>query len=84
VDISGSWRNNRGFNFRISQHGSQFTWEVPDIAERGSGTVNSRNVTASWVGRMGSGSARGTVETAPDGRATTIRWDNGGVFQKQN
>jgi hypothetical protein len=84
VDISGSWRNQRGFNFRISQKGSQFTWEVPDIAERGSGTINGRNVTASWVGRMGSGSARGTVETAPDGRATAIRWDNGGVFQKQN
>jgi hypothetical protein len=84
VNINGSWRSSRDVNYRISQKGDQFTWEAPAIAERGSGKINGRSVTASWSGRMGSGSARGTVEVAADGRATAIRWDNGTILRKQN
>ena len=84
VDISGAWRSSRDFNYRISQQGSQFTWEAPQAAERGSGTISGRSVNASWTGRMGSGTAHGTVEVGADGRATAIRWDNGVVFRKQN
>jgi hypothetical protein len=53
------------------------------IAETGSGTIRGKAVEASWKGKNGQGSAKGTVtKQDSSGRATEIRWSNGVIFMR--
>jgi hypothetical protein len=83
-NISGSWNSSINFTYSISQSQSTFSWTVTKpIAETGSGTIRGKAVEASWKGKNGQGSAKGTVtKQDSSGRATEIRWSNGVIFMR--
>lgn len=77
IDISGKWTSTTGQVYEITQSGEQFTWYVAAMNEKGSGTLKGQNITASWTGNMGSGSAQGGVGIDANGNANRIEWENG-------
>jgi hypothetical protein len=81
VNISGLWGSNVGAQYRITQSGNSFRWVVVQgtQTETGNGTVNDHNVSASWSGTNGSGSASGVI----DGSLKTIEWNNGAIFMRR-
>jgi hypothetical protein len=83
-NISGSWNSSIRFSYSISQSQSSFNWTVTKpIAETASGTIRGKEVEASWKGKNGQGSAKGTVtKVDSSGRATEIRWSNGVIFMR--
>lgn len=61
-DLRGQWRSNIGLTFIITQQGNNFQWTVMNSNEKGSGTINGWDVTASWQGGpRGSGSSKGKI-----------------------
>jgi hypothetical protein len=81
VNISGVWGSNIGAQYRITQSGNSFRWVVVQgtQTETGNGTVNGYNVSASWSGTNGSGSASGVIAES----LKTIEWSNGAVFMRR-
>jgi hypothetical protein len=81
VSISGLWGSNIGASYRITQSGNSFRWVVGQGAqtETGNGNVNGYNVSASWSGANGSGSASGIIA----GNLKAIEWNNGVIFSKR-
>jgi hypothetical protein len=81
VNISGLWGSNIGAQYRITQSGDSFQWVVVQgtQTETGNGTVNGHNVSASWSGTNGSGSASGVIA----GSLNTIEWSNGAIFMRK-
>ena len=82
IDISGKWTSTTGQVYEITQNGEQFIWYVAAINEKGSGTLKGQNITASWTGNTGSGSAQGGVGIDPNGKANRIEWENGVVLSR--
>ncbi len=82
-DVSGQWGSTIGQVYQITQAGVRFEWTVKNRDERGSGLLNGTNVSASWVGPQGRGSAQGKI-TGIDrsGKATQIDWNNGVRFHR--
>ena len=72
-DISGEWGSSIGLTYEIKQAGDRFEWTVRSSDELGRGQLKGSDVSASWVGRQGRGSAQGKI-TVMDaaGRATQI------------
>lgn len=81
INISGLWGSNVGASYRITQSGNSFRWVVVQgtQTETGNGSVNGNNVSASWSGTNGSGSASGVIT----GNLKTIEWNNGAIFMKR-
>jgi hypothetical protein len=81
VNISGTWGSNIGTVYRITQSGNSFRWVVVQgtQTETGNGTLASQNVSASWSGTNGSGSASGVI----GGGGQTIEWSNGVIFMRR-
>ncbi len=67
----------------MTQQGNRVEWTVTRTKEKGLGTLNGNDLSASWQGKMGSGSAKGKI-TAADatGKATQIDWNNGVRFYR--
>jgi hypothetical protein len=82
LSLDGRWNSSIGFQYDITQSGKNFTWNViTPVREQGRGTLSGNNVTASWSGDNGSGSAEGRItESDSQGRAQRIEWSNGVVF----
>jgi len=82
ANIAGTWNSSINFKYEITQTGNTFGWNViTPKNEQGQGTIQGRNVTASWSGNNGSGTAKGTVtQVGPDGRGLRIEWSNGVSF----
>jgi hypothetical protein len=79
--MSGAWKSTIGQNYNVSQNGNNFAWQVAGSNELGNGTIFGNDVTVSWNGANGSGTAKGKVTgIAPNGVATAIAWDNGVAF----
>jgi type VI secretion system secreted protein Hcp len=84
LDISGKWNSNIGLVYEFTQNGDQFTWFVALNDQKGGGTLNGHNLSASWSDAGGSGSAEGRITAADaNGRAGRIEWDNGVVFERE-
>lgn len=84
LSIDGVWGSNIGFEYRITQSGNNFTWDVlKPIREQGRGTISGDRINASWSGNNGSGSANGRILGLDSlKRATRIEWSNGVVFSR--
>jgi hypothetical protein len=83
VDVSGQWKSSIGLVYDIKQTKSQFEWIVSTVGEKGEGVLKGNDVSASWKGNAGAGSATGKI-TAVDssGKATQIEWNNGVRFYR--
>ncbi|MDD5645742.1 MAG: hypothetical protein PHW86_01060 [Candidatus Bipolaricaulis sp.] len=79
-NISGAWHSLFGIDYQVTQTGAGFTWYAAAIHETGTGTITGNQVSASWNGDLGSGSATGTITVGPDNVATLIQWSNGSTF----
>jgi hypothetical protein len=83
VKLAGTWKSNHGVVYEIAQSGGDFSWTVASLGQKGNGTLNGKQVSASWQDAKGSGSATGeVVQVDPDGAAREIRWSNGVVFKR--
>jgi hypothetical protein len=82
-DINGVWGSNIGSDYQITQTGNTFRWVVVRGAQRetATGTMDGSNVSASWSGTNGSGSASGVIVVV--GGLKKIEWSNGAVFMKR-
>lgn len=82
LSIAGEWNSSIGFRYHIVQSGNTFTWNVTSpIHEQGKGTISDRNISASWNGTNGSGSASGRITGVDSSnRAKRIEWNNGVTF----
>jgi hypothetical protein len=83
IDINGVWGSNIGSDYQITQTGNTFRWVVVHGAQRetATGTMDGSNVSASWSGTNGSGSASGVIVVV--GGLKKIEWSNGAVFLKR-
>jgi len=79
-DIAGTWEYS-GNTYEITRTATGFAWYLERLNERATITVNGSDVSASWTGNSGSGSANGTIELAA-GKPGFIRWSNGAVFKR--
>jgi hypothetical protein len=84
LSIEGIWGSSIGFQYKISQSGNNFTWNVmKPLREQGRGTISGNNINASWSGDNGSGSANGRIMGVDSlNRASRIEWSNGVVFSR--
>ncbi len=80
-NVSGLWKSSIGLVYDITQQGNRFEWTVTTTKEKGQGLLNGNDLSASWQGKTGSGSAKGKI-TAIDvtGKPTQIDWNNGVRF----
>jgi hypothetical protein len=78
-DISGKWQSSTGAIYKITQIGNQFSWGIKNGYELGSGRITGTELSASWSGGKGTGSATGKVIVDATGKATRIDWNNGVV-----
>ena len=83
-NIAGQWNSNIGLTYEITQNANKFSWTVtnPGINQKGEGTIENRNVRASWSDANGSGSAKGVIKTDETGKAMRIEWDNKVTFTR--
>ena len=79
-DIAGSWDSN-GNIYEITRTATGFAWYLQRLDERATITVDALNISASWRGSNGSGSATGTIELT-SGKPTLIKWNNGALFKR--
>lgn len=82
ANIGGSWRGYRELPYSFSQSGTNFGWSQSDLRETATGTITGNQVSASWSGGNGSGTATGTVYTDGNGYGLRIEWSNGNVFTR--
>jgi hypothetical protein len=83
-NLTGKWQSSIGAVYEITQADNQFTWFVASAKQKGQGTIQGKNIEASWSDAGGKGSATGTItKTDAQGRAIEIRWNNGVVFFRQ-
>jgi len=75
-NVSGLWKSNIGVTYTITQQQNTFQWTVANSTEKGNGTINGYDVTASWQGPQGGGSSPGKIATV-DG--SSIAWKELGV-----
>jgi hypothetical protein len=82
LSVAGEWNSSIGFRYSMAQSGNTFTWNVTSpIREQGKGTISDSNISASWNGTNGSGSATGRITgTDSSNKAKRIEWSNGVVF----
>jgi hypothetical protein len=81
ASLSGTWKVGNGWVYAITQEGSTFTWTMEALDEKGKGTIEGTNVSATWSGKNGSGSATGTM-VLDAGVPIKIQWSNGIVFTR--
>lgn len=82
-DVSGQWGSNIGLIYNIVQTDNRFEWTVKGSNELGKGTLKGTELSVSWSGQQGSGSAQGKITKMDgSGRATQINWDNGVHFNR--
>jgi hypothetical protein len=82
--VAGKWKGNTGLTYLFKQNGDQFTWKVMGgLVQKASGKITGMDISASWEGVLGTGSATGKITTVdPSGKATRIEWSNGIVFHR--
>jgi hypothetical protein len=82
-DVSGQWGSNIGLIYNIAQTDDRFEWTVKGSNELGKGTMKGTELSVSWSGQQGSGSAQGKITKMDgSGRATQIDWHNGARFNR--
>jgi hypothetical protein len=80
-NVSGQWKNSLGWVYNITQQQGVFQWTVMNSSEKGNGTLMGYDLSVSWQGPQGSGSAQGKIiEVDANGTATKILWSNGVQF----
>jgi len=83
MNISGQWKNNFGWIYNITQQQDVFQWTIVNSTEKGTGTIKGYDLSVSWQGPQGSGSAQGKItEVDATGKATKILWSNGIQFTR--
>jgi len=80
ADINGLWKSNIGKTYEIRQAGDTFTWKVLGGDQTADGTINGRDISATWVEARTQRSAAGAIILDPSRRAVRIEWTNGVVF----
>jgi len=82
-DVSGQWGSSIGLVYEIAQTDDRFEWTVKSSNELGKGTLKGTELSVSWSGQQGSGSAQGKITKMDgNGRAMQINWDNGVRFNR--
>lgn len=82
--LEGVWRSNNGEEYRFTQNGNQFSWYLASVHETGSGTITGTDMSLSWNGDRGKGSATGRItKTDAAGRPIEFSTSNGVVFTRQ-
>lgn len=82
-DVSGQWGSSIGLVYEIAQTDDRFEWTVKSSNELGKGTLKGTELSVSWSGQQGSGSAQGKITKMDgSGRAMQINWDNGVRFNR--
>ena len=79
-DIAGTWSYGTEWVYVIAQNGPKFTWSLARNNQKAEGTITGKNLSATWSGPTGSGSATGTIIFDANGKAIRIEWSNGVVF----
>lgn len=81
VVVSGTWNSSIGALYDFRQSGNSFTWSAPSLGQEGSGSISGKDILTQWVGKSGSGSAKGRItQIDAKGGAVRIEWDNGVSF----
>lgn len=82
--IEGEWTSNINVEYKIQQHGNSFDWYAEKLHEKATGTINERDVSASWSGDWGKNSTTGKIVAFDStGKASRIEWVNGVVFTRR-
>ncbi|MHC4792000.1 MAG: hypothetical protein ACYS8Y_11290, partial [Planctomycetota bacterium] len=83
IDVSGRWDSNVEKVYQITQNLNNFSWIVENSDETATGTINGKEVSATWKigGVPGSGKASIT-QVGATLRAIRIEWDNGCIFYR--
>jgi photosystem II stability/assembly factor-like uncharacterized protein len=84
IDISGVWTSSIRRTYEIEQSRNDFSWRVRGTDEEAEGRIEGEALHVSWGGEFGRGSVEGRiVEVDPEGRALSIEWFNGVIFNRQ-
>jgi len=82
-DVSGQWGSSIGLVYEIAQTDDRFEWTVKGSNELGKGTLKGTELSVSWSGQQGSGSAQGKITKIDgSGKAMQIDWNNGVRFNR--
>ena len=83
IDLSGNWTSNIGLVYQISQNGNKLSYQDPMMHKPVNGTVEGKTVSVSWMEGNAVKNLKGSITSVDgDGKAKSIYWTNGVIFNQ--